>query len=82
MYYGCQDSKMILEVHWRYMKMTKVTVNKELCIGCGACTGIAADVFQFADDGKAEAVAPVTADNEASVEEAVAGCPVQAIEAE
>lgn len=62
--------------------MTKVTINKDLCIGCGACTGIASDVFAFADDGKAEVVAEVTADNEASVEEAVAGCPVQAIEAE
>lgn len=62
--------------------MTKVTINKDLCIGCGACTGIAGDVFAFADDGKAEVVAEVTADNEAAVEEAVAGCPVQAIEAE
>ncbi len=62
--------------------MTKVTVNKDLCIGCGACTGIAADVFAFDDEGKAEVVAEVTADNEGAVEEAVAGCPVQAIEAE
>lgn len=62
--------------------MTKVTVNKDLCIGCGACTGIAADVFTFDDEGKAEATGAVTADNAASVEEAVAGCPVQAIEAE
>ena len=62
--------------------MTKVTVNKDLCIGCGACTGIAADVFQFDDEGKAEAFGEVTADNEASVQDAIAGCPVQAIEAE
>ncbi len=62
--------------------MTKVTINKDLCIGCGACTGIASDVFQFSDDGKAEVFGEVTADNEASIEEAVAGCPVQAIEAE
>ena len=59
-----------------------ININKDLCIGCGACTGIAADVFAFDDEGKAEVVAEVTADNEASVEEAVAGCPVQAIEAE
>ena len=62
--------------------MAKVTVNKDLCIGCGACTGIAADVFQFDDEGKAEVFAEVTADNEASVQDAIAGCPVQAIEAE
>ncbi len=62
--------------------MKKVTVNKDLCIGCGACTGIASDVFAFDDDGKAEVAGEVTADNEASVDEAIAGCPVQAIEAE
>lgn len=62
--------------------MKKVKVNQDLCIGCGACTGIAADIFTFNDDGKAEATGVVTADNEASVDEAVAGCPVQAIEAE
>ena len=59
--------------------MKKVIVNKDLCIGCGACPGIAADVFTFDDEGKAEA-GEVTAENEASVEEAIAGCPVQAIE--
>ena len=62
--------------------MKKVIVNKDLCIGCGACTGIAADVFTFDDEGKAVASGEVSAENEASVEEAVAGCPVQAIEAE
>lgn len=59
--------------------MKKVKVDKDLCIGCGACTGIAADVFAFGDDGKAEVVGEVTADNEASVEDAQNGCPVQAI---
>lgn len=61
--------------------MTKVTVNKDLCIGCGACTGISPEVFALDDEGKAEA-GEVTAEVEASVEDAVAGCPVQAIEAE
>ena len=59
--------------------MKKVTVNKDLCIGCGACTGIAADVFSFDDDGKvvADEVAP---ESEAAVDEDNAGCPVQDIE--
>ena len=59
--------------------MKKVTVNKDLCIGCGACTGIAADVFSFDDDGMAVAgeVAPA---RDAAVDDAIAGCPVQAIE--
>ena len=59
--------------------MKKVTVDKDLCIGCGACTGIASDVFALGDDGKAEATGEVTADNEGAVDEAAAGCPVQAI---
>lgn len=62
--------------------MIKAKVIKDMCIGCGACTGIAPEVFTFDDEGKAEASGEVTADNEASVEEAAAGCPVQAIEVE
>lgn len=60
-----------------------VKVNKDLCIGCGACTGICPNVFAIEDDGKAAAVvAEVAAEDEASVDEAIAGCPVCAIEAE
>ena len=33
--------------------MEKIKVNKEVCIGCGACTAIASDVFKFDDDGYA-----------------------------
>ena len=62
--------------------MTKVRVNKDVCVGCGCCTGIAGDVFVIGDDGLAEATGAVNAANEASIEEAVASCPVQAIEAE
>ena len=59
--------------------MKKVTVNKDLCIGCGACTGIAADVSCVYDDGKVVA-GEVAPESEAAVDEAIAGCPVQAIE--
>ena len=52
--------------------MKKVTVNKDLCIGCGACTGIAADVFSFDDDGKAVA-GEVAPESEAAVDDAIAG---------
>lgn len=59
----------------------KAIVNKDTCIGCGACTGVCPDVFTFDDEGKAEA--GVVADGmEDSVQEAVASCPVGAIEAE
>ena len=59
--------------------MKKVTVVQDLCIGCGACTGIAADVFSFDDDGKVVA-GEVAPESEAAVDDAIAGCPVQAIE--
>ncbi len=61
--------------------MKKAKVVKDLCIGCGACTGICPEVFTFDDDGKAVA-GEVPAGSEASVDEAASGCPVQAIEVE
>lgn len=60
----------------------KCNVNKDLCIGCGLCTSICPEVLAMGDDGLAEAVAEVSADLEAAVEEAAASCPVQAIEVE
>jgi ferredoxin len=57
----------------------KVIVDKDLCIGCGACTGICPDIFAIEDDGKAGAVGELTDANAASADEAVAGCPVGAI---
>ena len=32
----------------------KVKVNKDLCIGCGACQALVPDVFEIGDDGLAE----------------------------
>lgn len=58
----------------------KVEVNKELCIGCGACQAICDEVFEIGDDGQAT-VKPVeiTEELEPSVLDAVEGCPVSAI---
>lgn len=56
----------------------KVSVNKDLCIGCGACTGICPSVFAIGDDGKAEVIAQ-PAEGDTSVDEAAASCPVGAI---
>lgn len=58
--------------------MAKVSVNKDLCIGCGACTGICPSCFAIGDDGKAEVIAQ-PAEGDASVNDAVASCPVGAI---
>ncbi len=56
----------------------KVTVDADLCIGCGACTAICS-AFALNDEGKAAVVAE--GDDEA-IDTAVASCPVQAIAAE
>lgn len=61
----------------------KATVNKDLCIGCGLCTGVCPEVFAMGDDGKSEVIAdPVPEEVEASAEDAAAQCPVQAITVE
>jgi ferredoxin len=57
----------------------KVIVNKDVCIGCGLCVGSVPTVFEFGDDGKAQAIAGGTA-SEAEIEETVKNCPVGAIE--
>lgn len=54
-------------------------VNQELCIGCGLCAGIAADVFELDNDGKARALDTVNEENQGQVQEAIDGCPVAAI---
>lgn len=57
----------------------KAYVN-ESCIGCGMCNSICDEVFEMNADGLAEATGVVTAENEASVREAMDSCPVGAIE--
>lgn len=59
--------------------MAKVEVDKNKCIGCGACTAIAPDVFEFDDDGLAKAVNNNINDD---VKTAAEGCPTEAITVE
>lgn len=65
--------------------MSKIKVDNEKCIGCGACTAIASDVFRFNDEGYAS-----TDENNNTLEnmeeelkndcmDALDGCPVDAI---
>lgn len=58
----------------------KVTVNKDCCIGCGACVSICGEVFALDDEGKSEVIGEVTSENQQDVEDAISSCPVQAIE--
>ena len=72
----------------------KARVKKDTCIGCGACTAIANNIFEIGDDGLAEAVCPYIegceadkvkeiADSEKdNVIDAYESCPVGAIEVE
>lgn len=59
----------------------KVTVNKDLCIGCGACAAICEDVFELNDEGLSEVIVDkVSEDDEENVKEAIESCPTSAIE--
>jgi len=58
----------------------KVKVNQEACIGCGACTSVAADLFEINDEGLSTAkVAEVPADKEQEAKDAAETCPTGAI---
>ena len=58
----------------------KVNVNKDMCIGCGACAAVCPEVFEISDDGYAVVKAEVTPEVEQSVNDAKDGCPAGAIE--
>lgn len=59
----------------------KISVDKETCIGCGACEATCEKFFKVGDDGKS---APVIAESEEAecIMEAAEGCPVNAIHVE
>ena len=59
----------------------KLKVNKDLCIGCGACQAVCPDVFEIEDDGLAHS--KVESVNEEVLDDALdakEGCPTSAIE--
>lgn len=60
----------------------KVSVRKDLCVGCGLCTTMT-DVLIIGDDGLAEANIEIIDETKMEeVGEAKKACPVQAIEIE
>lgn len=59
--------------------MKKVEVDKSVCIGCGACTGVADGVFTIGSDGLSEVKKDIVSEEVAS--EAVDCCPTGAISA-
>ncbi len=59
----------------------KVIVNKDVCLGCGACAAVCPNVFEINDEGYAVVKEASEADSEL-VNEAKDGCPVSAISTE
>jgi len=63
--------------------MAKVSVDKDLCIGCGLCADTCPEVFELQDDGKAGIKSQEAVDaNLACVKDAAASCPTEAIKVE
>ncbi|MBU5486198.1 ferredoxin [Clostridium sp. MSJ-11] len=61
----------------------KAHVDKDTCIGCGLCPGIAPDVFEMDDDGKAVVTVDEVPDgSEDAAKEAEDSCPTNAISTE
>ena len=55
-------------------------VDKDACIGCGACAAICPEVFEIGDDGFAEAVVDTVLEKDMeSAIDAKEGCPTSAI---
>ena len=59
--------------------MAKIKIN-ENCIGCGACTAIAKECFEFSDEGYAKPIKEEVNEITEDIKEAAEGCPVSAIE--
>lgn len=61
----------------------KAKVNKDICIGCGACQAIVPDVFELEDDGLASCkVDSIKDELKDEVTDAAESCPTGAIEIE
>ncbi len=63
--------------------MPKVTIDKDLCIGCGLCVDTCPKVFELEDDGKAGVISQEAAAAEIGcAKDAAAMCPTEAIQVE
>ena len=58
--------------------MKKLYVNKEACIGCGACVAIDSEHFDFGSDNLSEVISQENIDTD-NVKNAIASCPTGAI---
>lgn len=63
----------------------KANVNKDICIGCGACQSITEGILEIGDDGLAEVSKEyqdkeIPKDKEEVLKDAIDSCPTSAIE--
>ena len=56
-----------------------VSIDKNTCIGCGACVAVCEEVFEMKDDGKAHVKKGQEKSKIPCVKEAADSCPVNAI---
>lgn len=60
--------------------MKKIKLNNEKCIGCGACTAIDPEHFDFdTENNICQVISQDNIENSNSVQEAIDSCPVGAI---
>ena len=59
----------------------KITIDQELCVGCGACASLCPEVFELQDDGKAK-IANENSREKYDCDMVINSCPVGAIKAE
>lgn len=57
----------------------KVTIDAELCVGCGTCAAIAPELFEMNGEGKADFIGEVTDENMEVLDRAISMCPTTAI---
>lgn len=58
--------------------MKNLFVNKDACIGCGACVAIDSEHFDFGEDNLSEVISQENIESE-SAQNAIASCPTNAI---
>ena len=61
----------------------KIIVNKDACVGCGACASIAEDLFEIDENGQSTVkVDEVPEDKNDEANDAIGACPTGAISKE
>lgn len=59
--------------------MTKIIIDKELCIGCGTCDAVCGEYFKVEGGEKAKVIKKYDEADKGEIKEAEDSCPVGAI---